>query len=184
MAIRCLRWPGPTPSGVLGVPSASLTRAADWGDIVATAEEAEQALGDLEAQWGWLKEVDREARALNGQHHAGANEIARHAQRHLATEGKWAELWMARVSGESARHAMEATFEHSPGVAYLFRYGIHDRHDDDQALSFQAGGANASVGSRHYRFFAWRGVDMPSEESPTERSTQYPRESMERWAMR
>lgn len=178
--------PSRTPSGVLGVPTASLTQPAEWGDITATAEEVEQALAELEAQWGWLREVNEEARTLISQHHGAPNEIARHAQRHLATEGKWAELWRARTSGESARSEMEATFKHSPGVAYLFRYGIHDRHDDDQARSFQAGGANASVGSRHYRYFAWRGVDMPSDATitPTEQPSQHPRENMQRWTMR
>ncbi|WP_447046021.1 DUF2235 domain-containing protein [Vreelandella sp. H-I2] len=174
------------PSGVLGVPTASLTRPAEWGDITATTEEVEQALAELEAQWGWLKEVSQEARTLISQHYGAPNEIASHAQRHLATEGKWAELWMARTSGESARSEMEATFEHSPGVAYLFRYGIHDRHAEDQARSFQAGGANASVGSRHYRYFAWRGVDMPSDatSSSTEQPSQHPREAMAGWTMR
>lgn len=178
--------PSRTPSGVLGVPTASLTQPAEWGDITATAEEVEQALAELEAQWGWLKEVNQEARTLISQHYGAPNEIARHAQRHLATEGKWAELWRARTSGESARSEMEATFEHSPGVAYLFRYGIHDRHDDDQALNSQSGGANASIGSRHYRYFAWRGVDMPSEATNTsaEQPSQHPREAMEGWTMR
>lgn len=178
--------PSRTPSGVLGVPTASLTQPAEWGDITATAEEVEQALAELEAQWGWLKEVNQEARTLISQHQGAPNEIARHAQRHLATEGKWAELWRARTSGESARSEMEATFEHSPGVAYLFRYGIHDRHDDDDSLSFQAGGANASIGSRHYRFFSWRGIDVHSEESTSsiEQPLKHPRENMERWTMR
>lgn len=178
--------PSRTPSGVLGVPTASLTQPAEWEGITASAQEIEQALAELEAQWGWLKEVDQEARTLIGQHYEANNEIARHAQQHLATEGKWAALWRARTSGETARGEMEATFENSTGVAYLFRYGIHDRHDDDQALSFQSGGANASVGSRHYRYFAWRGVDMPDEATSAspEQPSQHPREAMEGWTMR
>ncbi|MCE8043941.1 DUF2235 domain-containing protein [Halomonas daqingensis] len=175
--------PSRTPSGVLGVPAASLTRPAEWEDIVATAEEIEQALAELEVQWGWLKEVDREARNISAQHRTGNNEIGGYARRHLATEGKLAELWMARVGSESARNELEETFTRNSDVAYLFRYGIHDRHADDQELQFQAGGANASVGSRHYRFFAWRGVDMPGEEPP-ERPAQHPRQRMERWTMR
>lgn len=159
--------PSRTPSGVLGVPTASLTQPAEWEDISATAAECEQALAELEAQWGWLTEVDQEARALLGQLYAAPNEVARHAQRHWAIEGRWAEQWVARTSGDTARRDMEAAFEHSPGVAYLFRYGIHDRHDDDQSRSFQAGGANASIGSRHYRYFAWRGVDRPSDATNT-----------------
>ncbi|WP_446022728.1 DUF2235 domain-containing protein [Billgrantia sp. Q4P2] len=168
--------PSRTPSGVLGVPTASLTRPDEWEDIVATAEEVEQALAELEAQWGWLKEVDREARAIHRQHYTANNEISRYAQRQLATEGKLAGLWMARVGSESARNELEETFTRNSDVAYLFRYGIHDRHADDQELQFQAGGANASVGSRHYRFFAWRGVDMPVEAnaSPEEHPTPAP----------
>ncbi|WP_340148249.1 phospholipase effector Tle1 domain-containing protein [Franzmannia pantelleriensis] len=175
--------PERTPGGVLGVPAASLTRPAEWEDIVATAEEIEQALAELEVRWGWLKEVDREARNINAQHLTANNEIGGYARRHLATEGKLAEVWMAWVGSESARNALEETFTRNSSVAYLFRYGIHDRHADDQELQFQAGGANASVGSRHYHFFAWRGVDMPGEEPP-ERPAQHPRERMERWTMR
>ncbi|WP_249978564.1 phospholipase effector Tle1 domain-containing protein [Vreelandella olivaria] len=162
---RLAALPSRTPSGVLGVPTASLTRPDEWENIVASAEEIEQGLAELEAHWGWLTEVDQEARTINAQHFTPTNEISRYAQRHLAIEGKWAQRWIARVGGEAARYEMEATFEHSPGVAYLFRYGIHDRHDDDQALRFQAGGANASIGSRYYRFLAWRGIDMPGEAS-------------------
>lgn len=178
--------PNRTPSGVLGVPTASLTQPAEWEDISATAAECEQALAELEAQWGWLTEVDQEARALLGQLYAAPNEVARHAQRHWAIEGRWAEQWVARTSGDTARRDMEAAFEHSPGVAYLFRYGIHDRHDDDQSRSFQAGGANASIGSRHYRYFAWRGVDRPSDATNTsaEQPSHHPREAMEGWTMR
>ncbi|MBD3898591.1 DUF2235 domain-containing protein [Halomonas sp. ML-15] len=175
--------PSRTPSGVLGVPAASLTRPAEWEDIVATAEEIEQALSELEVQWGWLKEVDHEARTINRQHYAANNEISSYARRQLATEGELAKLWIARVGTESARNALEETFTRIRDVAFLFRYGIHDRHADDQEMQFQAGGANASVGSRHYHFFAWRGVDMPGEESP-ERTNQHTRERMERWTMR
>ncbi|CBV43960.1 T6SS phospholipase effector Tle1-like catalytic domain-containing protein [Halomonas elongata] len=143
--------PDRTPSGVLGVPSASLTTPHDeWQQIEADAAEVEQALGQLETQWGWLEEVDQEARQIRALFLSSDGMTRRQARQTLEYEYRMAEAWW-RWTRETAPPELPEEVER------LFAYGLHDKRPAEQRMRNRQ--ATMLLGG--YHFFAWRRLDMP-----------------------
>ncbi|MDR5868436.1 DUF2235 domain-containing protein [Halomonas koreensis] len=143
--------PDRTTSGVLGVPTASLTASPDeWHEIEADAAEAEQALGRLETQWGWLEEVDQEARQIRALFLSSDGVTHRQARQTLEYEYRMAEAWW-RWTRETAPPARPEEVE------LLFAYGLHDKQPEEQRMRNRQ--ATMLLGG--YHFFAWRRLDVP-----------------------
>ncbi|PSJ20590.1 hypothetical protein CVH10_16725 [Halomonas sp. ND22Bw] len=144
--------PDRTASGILGVPASSLTRSPDeWENIEIEAGEAEQGLVQLEEQWGWLEDVNKEAREIRTLFLSSDDNTRRQARVTLRGEYRMAEAWW-NWTRESEPPALPEQ------VSLLFDYGLHDIRPKESLMN------NLLSTFEGYHFFAWRHLDAPEPE--------------------
>ncbi|WP_083235990.1 phospholipase effector Tle1 domain-containing protein [Halomonas caseinilytica] len=144
--------PDRTASGVLGVPAASLTVSpGEWEGIEVEAQEAEHGLERLEEQWGWLEDIDQEARQIRALFLSSDGMTRRQARVTMKYEYRMAKAWW-RWTRESVPPALPEAVE------LLFAYGLHDKRPEEQRMR------NRQMTLGGYHFFAWRHLDVPDSE--------------------
>lgn len=158
----------------LGVVTSSLTESREQWEI----EESERAdidagIADLKETWGWLEQVDSEARNIRNRFNSADSNIRHHARAVLRENRILADSWHRWTREESPPSLPEP-------LELLFAYGLHDKQPAE--MDYRNRQPNQVSGG--YRFMAYRGINRPEEASSAEATEAHPRERMPAWTMR
>lgn len=138
----------------LGTVTASLTISKEqWEQEETERAGIDVALEKLKQTWGWLEQVDHEARDIRRRFDSPDADTRRHAKAVLRDHLTLAESWH-RWTREEAPPALPEPVE------LLFAYGLHDKQPEELAYRNR----QPTQISGGYRFMAWRGTDIPDTE--------------------
>lgn len=112
----------------------------------------DSAIKALDESWGWLNQVDEEARDLIARYESPDPSVSRHARSVLHDECSMAYLWRDWVEGENRPSDVP------DAVMLLFSYGMHDMVPEK--MDFRA---HQQTSLFHgYRYFTVRGLEIPA----------------------
>lgn len=112
----------------------------------------DSAIEALDESWGWLNQVDEEARDLIARYESPDPSVSRHARSVLRNECSMAYLWRDWVAGENRPSDVP------DAVMLLFSYGMHDMVPEK--MDFRA---HQQTSLFHgYRYFTVRGLEIPA----------------------
>ncbi len=158
----------------LGAVVASVTsRREQWGLEEAERSEIDAARDALRQTWGWLEQVDREARNIRNRFASADNNTRRHARAVLGENLILADSWHRWTRGEEPPSLPEP-------MALLFAHGLHDKQPEEMNYRNRQ---PSNLGSG-YRFMTYRGIDRPREAPRAQAAEPHPREGMAGWTMR
>ncbi|MGQ4880046.1 DUF2235 domain-containing protein [Billgrantia sp. LNSP4103-1] len=164
----------------LGAVTASLTESREqWEREEAERADIDAGLADLKTTWGWLEQVDSEARDIRNRFSSPDPNTRRHARAVLRENYALAESWH-RWTREASPPALPEPIE------LLFAYGLHDKQPEE--MTYRNRQPNQSTGG--YRFMTYRDIDWPGDETvaqdmaPNPREQAHPRQQMPAWTMR
>ncbi|MDQ7729782.1 phospholipase effector Tle1 domain-containing protein [Halomonas sp. SpR8] len=121
----------------------------EWSIQTAERAEIDEALSTLKQAWGWLDDVDSEAKDIRSRMMSSGNTGA-HALATLRHHFQLASSWYQWTREESPPELPEP-------VGLLFAYGLHDKQPEE--MTYRNRQPSQLVGG--YRFMAWRGIDQP-----------------------
>lgn len=133
--------------------AASLTDSQEqWQLDEAERGEIDAARDELKQTWGWLEQVDSEARNIRNRFASSDGSTRHHARATLREQRILAESWYHWTQDEAPPPLPEP-------IGLLFAYGLHDKQPEEmeyrnRQLSQISGG---------YRFMTYRGIDQPRE---------------------
>ncbi len=121
----------------------------EWSIQTAERAEIDEALSTLKQAWGWLEDVDSEAKDIRSRMMSSGNTGA-HARATLRHHFQLASSWYQWTREESPPELPEP-------VGLLFAYGLHDKQPEE--MTYRNRQPSQLVGG--YRFMTWRGIDQP-----------------------
>ncbi|WP_366070334.1 DUF2235 domain-containing protein [Halomonas sp. CnH100-B] len=124
----------------------------EWSLQRAEQAEIDAAINSLKQSWGWLEDVDSEARDICRRERSSDRNTYLHARATLRHHSQLANMWYQWTREESPPELPEP-------VGLLFAYGLHDKQPEE--MTYRNRQPSQLVGG--YRFMTWRGIDQPEE---------------------
>lgn len=124
----------------------------EWSLQRAAQAEIDAAIDSLKQSWGWLEDVDSEARDIRRRERSSDRNTYLHARATLRNHSQLANSWYQWTREESPPELPEP-------VGLLFAYGLHDKQPEE--MTYRNRQPSQLVGG--YRFMTWRGIDQPEE---------------------
>jgi hypothetical protein len=123
-----------------------------WQVVKQERERLDAAIERLDEEWGWLNQVDEEAKDLIYRFESSAPSVSRHARLALQNECQMAYRWRDWVAGRNLPGDVPEA------VMLLFSHGMHDMVPEK--MDFRA---HQQTSLFHgYRYFTVRGLEVPS----------------------
>ncbi|HDZ46649.1 hypothetical protein LCGC14_0159640 [marine sediment metagenome] len=122
----------------------------EWSIQTAERAEIDEALSALKQAWGWLDDVDSEAKDIRRRERSSDRNTYLHARATLRNHSQLANSWYQWTREESPPELPEP-------VGLLFAYGLHDKQPEE--MTYRNRQPSQLVGG--YRFMTWRGIDQP-----------------------
>ncbi|MBR2514932.1 MAG: DUF2235 domain-containing protein [Halomonas sp.] len=122
----------------------------EWSIQTAERAEIDVALSTLKQTWGWLDDVDSEAKDIRRRERSSDRNTYLHARATLRNHSQLANSWYQWTREESPPELPEP-------VGLLFAYGLHDKQPE--VMTYRNRQPSQLVGG--YRFMTWRGIDQP-----------------------
>lgn len=121
----------------------------EWSIQTAERAEIDTAVASMKQTWGWLEDVDSEAKDIR-RRMMSSGDTGAHARATLRNHFQLANSWYQWTREESPPELPEP-------VGLLFAYGLHDKQPEE--MTYRNRQPSQLVGG--YRFMTWRGIDQP-----------------------
>ncbi len=123
-----------------------------WQAVMQERDRLDAAIEELDESWGWLNQVDEEARDLIRRIESEKPSVSTHARLALRNECLMAYHWRDWVEGQNLPNDVPEA------VMLLFSHGMHDTVPE--RMDFRS---NQQASLFHgYRYFTVRGVEVPT----------------------